>query len=386
MKNNIGRGFTLIELLAVILILGVISLIAIPIINKVLDKANQSAYKQSAIGLVESADIYYTKSLREDFSNTIVFTIEDGEQTSTEKLLYSGKISGNGEVNLYKDGKVSMCIDNGKYYATKSVDSDQVKSGKGTCGVYNEDDGTYAVIDLVSKEQLDMLQKELDDLRIKIKDAENGYQNTDIQTDLPTDSELVTGINNLTDVPDGVYYYDSTTSGVDVVRYKKVGENYFKCDKYGVISVGSPAVDVSSLVLIPYNDLTSSSLTLGTAGYVSKEFILGDGADNDSYKKELSSKVVWTGQVSPQANSISLAGYEGYHDFKIGTNIFFIPTSQGGQRNGGYDMSSCNGPFNFGYNSTTGVLTFYSSTNGAPAGEYDVWTYVIGSIYLVTMN
>ena len=163
MKNK--KGFTLIELLAVIIILGITALIAIPIVNAVIDKAKQSSYKQSAVGLVESADVYYTKSLRENLDNTVKFIFTNGEQTSEEKLEYSGKISGTGEVNLYKDGKVSMCIDNGVYYATKSVDSDTVKSAKGTCGEYNEDDGSYGVIDLVSKEQLDNLQSQLDQLQ-----------------------------------------------------------------------------------------------------------------------------------------------------------------------------------------------------------------------------
>lgn len=133
-----------------------------------LEQVRQSAYKQSAIGLIESADMYYTKNMNETIGNSIKFTFSNGEQTSEEKLSYKGKISGNGEVNLYKDGKTSMCIDNGYYYATKSVYEDKVKSGRGICSEYNEDDGNYEIADLVSNEALENLKNELLEANNKI--------------------------------------------------------------------------------------------------------------------------------------------------------------------------------------------------------------------------
>ena len=43
------KGFTLIELLAVILILGIVALIAIPTVSHVVDEARFSAFRSSVI-------------------------------------------------------------------------------------------------------------------------------------------------------------------------------------------------------------------------------------------------------------------------------------------------------------------------------------------------
>ena len=50
MKRN--KGFTLIELLAVIVILAIIALIAVPVVMNIIDKANKSAFKDSAYGIL----------------------------------------------------------------------------------------------------------------------------------------------------------------------------------------------------------------------------------------------------------------------------------------------------------------------------------------------
>lgn len=166
-SKNKKRGFTLIELLAVILILAVVSLIAVPIVGNIINEVKKTAYKQSAIGLVESANNYYASYLAGS-EQDIVFQFSSGVQTSEQKLEYKGQVDGSGSVRLFSDGTVTMCIDNNKYYATKSASSDKIISGDGTCGEYDQDAGSYAVIELVSKAQLDLLQEQIASLQDQI--------------------------------------------------------------------------------------------------------------------------------------------------------------------------------------------------------------------------
>ena len=61
MKKN--KGFTLIELLAVIIILSIVALIIVPVIMNIIEKANRSAFKDSAYGVIKAAELYYTNKL-----------------------------------------------------------------------------------------------------------------------------------------------------------------------------------------------------------------------------------------------------------------------------------------------------------------------------------
>lgn len=53
------KGFTLIELLAVILILGIIALIAIPTVNNIINESKTGAWKSTANNVVSSYERYY---------------------------------------------------------------------------------------------------------------------------------------------------------------------------------------------------------------------------------------------------------------------------------------------------------------------------------------
>ena len=60
------KGFTLIELLAVIIILSVIMVIAVPKVLDVINKSKEEAFIDSAYGISDSVKYYY-------FQNNIVF-------------------------------------------------------------------------------------------------------------------------------------------------------------------------------------------------------------------------------------------------------------------------------------------------------------------------
>ena len=57
------KGFTLIELLAVLVILTVIGLIAVPIIMKTIEDAKKGSYKNSAYGIIKAAENAYAKKI-----------------------------------------------------------------------------------------------------------------------------------------------------------------------------------------------------------------------------------------------------------------------------------------------------------------------------------
>ena len=137
------KGFTLIELLAVIVILAIIALIAIPLIGNVIEKAKIGALENSVNGLVESANMYYAnQSIKGEQATETVFDFENGEQTSTEKLEYKGKVY-NGKLILHANGEVALCIDDKEHYAYKNKDTDEIVSGIGTC-VYDGTTGDFS--------------------------------------------------------------------------------------------------------------------------------------------------------------------------------------------------------------------------------------------------
>ena len=102
MKSN--KGFTLIELLAVIVILAIIALIAVPVVMNIISKANKSAFKDSAYGLLKAGESYYTSELLEDaegITEDVTFTFPN----NIEGLEFQGSKPTGGTMTVRKDGK-----------------------------------------------------------------------------------------------------------------------------------------------------------------------------------------------------------------------------------------------------------------------------------------
>ena len=77
-KNN--KGFTLIELLAVILILGIIALIAIPTVNSILKESRTGAWKSTASQMTKAAENYF--QLKQIKNETYVKDFKTGQASS----------------------------------------------------------------------------------------------------------------------------------------------------------------------------------------------------------------------------------------------------------------------------------------------------------------
>ncbi len=117
-----NRGFTLIELLAVIVILAIILLIAMPIVLNVINDARKRAFEVSAQGLVKTAENEY---MMQEILKASEYTFENGEQTSEDKLKFYGKPPNNGRIIIRQDGKVAMGIEDGTWCIQKAFDSSE---------------------------------------------------------------------------------------------------------------------------------------------------------------------------------------------------------------------------------------------------------------------
>lgn len=138
------EGFTLIELLGIIAILAIIALIVYPIIDDLIDRQEQNAFKLSVEGIykavgIDYADRGFSSSLKYKFEGKKLTLIEkNGEEllaSEQEDIRLTGEIvDGDGEIVVDNDGNIIIEIQNeywcayneqdessGQYYSTIKV-------------------------------------------------------------------------------------------------------------------------------------------------------------------------------------------------------------------------------------------------------------------------
>ena len=140
-----SKGFTLIELLAVILILGIIALIAIPTVNNILKESRTGAWKSTASQMTKAAENYYQLQVIKnapyvmDFRTAVssnsgkyvgldtdgkTFTEVDAEQTNKEDVMLAalslkGDIPTLSQIKVFtinSNGEVTLAFDNANAY------------------------------------------------------------------------------------------------------------------------------------------------------------------------------------------------------------------------------------------------------------------------------
>lgn len=120
------KGFTLIELLAVIIILGVLSVIIVPKIQKSIKDSKKSTYEASAYALDREADIFYTntKANLEQFNGCEYnFTANNNTCNGFE---FNGQKPDAGTLKISDKGATSFALQFDEYCYIKDSDSDEI--------------------------------------------------------------------------------------------------------------------------------------------------------------------------------------------------------------------------------------------------------------------
>lgn len=121
MKRN---GFTLIELLAVIIILSIIALIAIPSVNKIVIQSKKSAFELSGNNLAEVIKYTCQLQLLENEQRTEIYTFT--ETGVSPSLDVKGILPIDGTATVDSSCNVMLNVTNGKFTATKKANEDSV--------------------------------------------------------------------------------------------------------------------------------------------------------------------------------------------------------------------------------------------------------------------
>ncbi len=135
------KGFTLIELLAVILILGIIALIAIPAVNNIIEQSKKGAFETTANNIVSVIeDACQLQELKGE-TITTTYTFIDGEVSPS--LNVKGNLPTSGTATVDKSCNVTLGVSNGKYTATKDNLTDSVIVINGKYDTYANGAGVY---------------------------------------------------------------------------------------------------------------------------------------------------------------------------------------------------------------------------------------------------
>ena len=140
------KGFTLIELLAVILILGIIALIAIPTVNNILKESRRGAFSSTLTNIEKAIEEKCTTEQIKNQEITTMYTIEGG--VITPSLDIKGELP-DGVIYVSKDCEVSFTLSDNNFTGTKEVGEEIIIVDKGnTTIIYKEEilNGTDPVL------------------------------------------------------------------------------------------------------------------------------------------------------------------------------------------------------------------------------------------------
>ena len=133
------KGFTLIELLAVIIIIGLLTVLIAPKITNSLKESEKKTNLTSAQNLVKTAELKATNNEITGTTKNTKINYTTGENISY--LDYTGQKPEKGQLNIKSNGKVAMSVKIGEYCYEKSYISSDIKVtpyNENTCGENSE--------------------------------------------------------------------------------------------------------------------------------------------------------------------------------------------------------------------------------------------------------
>ena len=180
---NKNKGFTLIELLTVIVVLAIIALITVPIVNGITRRAGKSAFRQSAVGILNTikldrASSGYTSLLEND-----MYIIKDQKIYFEEEPIgtkHIGEITGVGDAYVDREGNQAIGYTNNKWCAYKTYNDTKVKVKSGNC------DDIGVLCDMTAPESVDFSYTvTLNRIKIVVnaKDSESGISKYEYSKD-----------------------------------------------------------------------------------------------------------------------------------------------------------------------------------------------------------
>ncbi len=138
------KGFTLIELLAVILILGIIALIAIPTVNNILEEARMGAFRSSVNQVAKSAEENCQLQIIKNQTLTSNILFNDG--TPSIHLDYKGTGPDTGYINVTNECGTTFAVADSRYCAVKDDINGDIKVGKLENGICKIDGNNVELV------------------------------------------------------------------------------------------------------------------------------------------------------------------------------------------------------------------------------------------------
>ena len=120
------NGFTLIELLAIILVLAILVLIAIPFITKIVEEASKEAFKQTTKGTSTAIEKQCDLQTISDEEITTTYAVENYKVIVGDSIKVKGRLPLYANANANTNCNVQIVAHNNKWCATKAYDEDKV--------------------------------------------------------------------------------------------------------------------------------------------------------------------------------------------------------------------------------------------------------------------